>query len=192
MRTLTKTFVLLILLCTFAIMTLSSPSCSKKPETKEIKIGAVLPLTGSEGIWGENAKMGIEIALAEINSSGGVKGKSVRLIYEDSQSLPSNAVSALQKLISTDKVCVVIGDIASSSVLAMAPIVEKEHVVLLSPGASNPDISKSGDYIFRNWQSDALEIAHRGYVFSIGEIVLEDTGRNLLSDEKVRKAFLGG
>lgn len=40
--------------------------------------------------------------------------------------------------------------------------------------------------------SEALEIAHRGYVFSIGEIVLKDTGKNLLCDEKVKKAFLGG
>lgn len=130
--------------------------CSKKT-SKEVRIGVILPLTGSAAVWGENAKMGIEIALDEINSSGGIKGKKIRLIYEDSQSLPSNAVSALQKLISTDKVSVVIGDITSSSVLAMAPIAEKKHVVLLSPGASNPDISKAGDYIFRNWQSDALE-----------------------------------
>jgi branched-chain amino acid transport system substrate-binding protein len=81
----------------------------------------------------------------------------VNLIFEDSQSDPAIAVSALQKLISTDKVSVVIGDIASSSVLAMAPIAEKAKVVLLSPGASNPDISQTGEYIFRNWQSDALE-----------------------------------
>lgn len=132
------------------------PGCAKKDE-KEIKIGVLLPLTGSAAVWGENAKMGLEIALEEVNQGGGVKGKKVKLIIEDSQSDPSKAVSALQKLISTDKVSVIIGDIASSSVLAMAPIAEKAKVVLLSPGASNPDISQAGEYIFRNWQSDALE-----------------------------------
>jgi len=130
--------------------------CAKQEE-KEIKIGAVLPLTGSAAVWGENAKMGLEIALEEVNQGGGVKGKTIKFIIEDSQSDPSKAVSALQKLISTDKVSVIIGDIASSSVLAMAPIAEKAKVVLMSPGASNPDISKAGEYIFRNWQSDALE-----------------------------------
>jgi branched-chain amino acid transport system substrate-binding protein len=60
-------------------------------------------------------------------------------------------------MITNDNIQVVIGDIASSSVKAMAPIAEKNKVVLLSPGASNPDISKSGDYIFRNFQSDDLE-----------------------------------
>jgi branched-chain amino acid transport system ATP-binding protein len=56
------------------------------------------------------------------------------------------------------------------------------------------EINKSGTSILLVEQnaSEALEIAHRAYVFSIGEIVLEDTGRNLLNDEKVKKSFLGG
>lgn len=56
------------------------------------------------------------------------------------------------------------------------------------------EINKSGTSILLVEQnaSEALEIAHRAYVFNIGEIVLEDTGRNLLRDEKVKKAFLGG
>ncbi len=59
--------------------------CAKKEE-KEIKIGAVLPLTGSAAVWGENSKMGLEIALDEVNAAGGVKGKKINLIFEDSQS----------------------------------------------------------------------------------------------------------
>lgn len=147
---------LTIILILLASLMVFSFGCVKKEE-KEIKIGAVLPLTGSAAVWGENSRMGLEIALEEVNAAGGVKGKKVNLIFEDSQSDSAKAVSALQKLISTDKVSVVIGDIASSSVLAMAPIAEKAKVVLLSPGASNPDISKAGEFIFRNWQSDALE-----------------------------------
>lgn len=122
-----------------------------------IRIGSVLPLTGSAAVWGQNAKMGMDLALEEINTSRGIKGRELVVLYEDSQSDPKVATSALQKLITSDQVQVVIGDIASSSVLAMAPIAERNKVVLLSPGASNPDISKSGDFIFRNWQSDALE-----------------------------------
>ena len=138
------------------LASLGISGCGKKDDNV-IKIGAVLPLTGSAAVWGENARMGLEFALDEVNESGGVNGIKVRIILEDSQSDPAKAVSALQKLISTDKVSVVIGDIASSSVLAMAPIAEKEKVILFSPGASNPDISQAGKYIFRNWQSDALE-----------------------------------
>jgi branched-chain amino acid transport system ATP-binding protein len=56
------------------------------------------------------------------------------------------------------------------------------------------EINKNGTSILLVEQnaSEALEIAHRGYVFNIGEIVFEDTGKNLLSDEKVKKSFLGG
>ena len=56
------------------------------------------------------------------------------------------------------------------------------------------EINKNGTSILLVEQNalEALEIAHRGYVFSIGEIVLEDTGKNLLRDEKVKKSFLGG
>ena len=56
------------------------------------------------------------------------------------------------------------------------------------------EINKNGTSILLVEQnaSEALEIAHRGYVFSIGEIVLEDTGKNLLRDKKVKKSFLGG
>ena len=56
------------------------------------------------------------------------------------------------------------------------------------------EINKNGTSILLVEQnaSEALEVAHRGYVFSIGEIMLKDTGKNLLCDEKVKKAFLGG
>jgi len=130
--------------------------CEKKgPDV--FKIGSVLSLTGSASVWGENTKEGMELALEEIHASGGIKGKKIEIIYEDSQSEPKTAVAALRKVISTEKVPVVIGDIASSNVLAMAPVAESEKVVLISPGASNPDISHAGEYIFRNFPSDALE-----------------------------------
>lgn len=149
-----KKFVLYVLI----IFSFFSCENNKKPNKKEssqinYKIGVILPLTGSAAVWGKNAKMGIDLALSELKN----EGFNIELIVEDSKSETKTAISALEKLISTENIQVVIGDIASSSVLAMAPIAEKNKVVLLSPGASNPDISQAGDYIFRNWQSDALE-----------------------------------
>lgn len=157
----------LVFIVCITAMVLGPLGCKPRPpepvepvepiEPEAIKIGAVLPLTGSAAVWGKNAKMGIEIALDEINDNGGIKGASVEVLYQDSQSEPSKAVSALQHMISVEKVPAVIGDIASSSVLSMAPVAERNKVVLLSPGASNPDITDAGEFIFRNWQSDALE-----------------------------------
>jgi branched-chain amino acid transport system substrate-binding protein len=151
----TRIFRVLLIL---TISALSALSWSCRPQSKEpIRVGAVLALTGSASVWGENSKEGIELALEELNAAGGVNGTPIRVIYEDSKSEPRAAVDALRKVISSDKVPVVIGDIASSNVLAMSPVAESEKVVLISPGASNPDISNAGDYIFRNFPSDALE-----------------------------------
>lgn len=136
---------------TFILLSVFLFACAKEKET--LNIGVILPLTGSAAVWGVNAKMGIDLALSEFE----MEGVSIKLFVEDSKSETKFAVSAFEKLINTDGLHVVIGDIASSSVLAMAPLAEKNKVVLLSPGASNPNISDAGDYVFRNWQSDALE-----------------------------------
>lgn len=149
-RSITNTFVSVVLigLCT-ALFTL----CHRADDHR---IGAVLPLTGSAAVWGQNARRGMDLAFTELNSSR-TPAERISVIYEDSRSDPTSAVSALQKLITVDQIQVVIGDIDSSSVLAMAPIANANKVLLLSPGASNPAISNAGQFIFRNWQSDALE-----------------------------------
>ncbi len=122
-----------------------------------IKIGAILPLTGDSAAWGEQGKYGIEIAVEEINSKGGINGKKLEVVYEDSQAIPRNAVTSIQKLINVDKVPAVVGDIVSATTLAMAPIAEKSKTVLMAISASAPAITNAGEYTFRVWPSDLLE-----------------------------------
>jgi len=132
-------------------------SCQKKVEEKVVKIGAVLVLTGPDAKAGQSAKQGIEMAVEEINASGGVKSRKIKVIYEDDGGEPQKSVSAVQKLINVDKVLAILGPMWSSCVLAVAPIVESKGVVILSPTASSPKITYAGDYIFRNTYSDAIE-----------------------------------
>lgn len=122
-----------------------------------IKIGAILPLTGDAAQFGQWAKEGIELALEEVNAKGGIQGRRVEVIYEDDQADPRIGVSAMKKLVHVDRVPVVIGAMPSSVTLAIAPIAERERVVLISPASSSPVITKAGDYIFRNWPSDIFE-----------------------------------
>ena len=129
--------------------------CSKKQE--EIKIGAILSLTGDAALYGQNAKEGIDLAVEEVNKEGGILGKNIKVIYEDTQADPKIGLSAFQKLVKVDKVESVIGPITSSVLLAVAPVANKEQVVVLSPAATSPDITEAGDFIFRNWPSDAYE-----------------------------------
>ncbi|MCK4458341.1 MAG: ABC transporter substrate-binding protein [Methanosarcinales archaeon] len=130
-------------------------ACLQDTQPDEIRIGAILPLTGEAAEYGEDAKLGIDLAVEEINAAGGINGKRIQVVYEDSQATPSQGVSAIQKLTTVDKVPVIIGAMASSVTLAIAPIAEENKVVLLSPASSAPQITEAGDYIFRTEFSDA-------------------------------------
>ncbi|MFH1985753.1 MAG: penicillin-binding protein activator [Pseudomonadota bacterium] len=116
-----------------------------------IKIGVILPLTGPVAEPGINALRGVELSVAKFNAE---HKHQIQLILEDSKSNSKDAISAINKLITVDKVKIVIGDIMSSVVLAIAPIAERNRVLLISPGASSPDVRNAGDYIFRIYSSD--------------------------------------
>lgn len=131
-------------------------TCTKK-EQDVVKIGAVLVMSGSGAEYGIDAQRGIDLAVDQLNAKGGIRGKMIKVIYEDNQGEPSSSVSAMQKLISKDNIQVVIGAMYSSNTLAAAPVAEKNKVVLFSPAASSPDLTDAGDYIFRNWPSDVFE-----------------------------------
>lgn len=119
-----------------------------KKEPEQIKIGAILPLTGNDARYGLWIKEGLDLCIDEVNLSGGINGKSVKIIYEDDQATPQKAVSAMIKLTQVDKVPVVFGSWASSSVLAQAPIAEKTRTVIMAQAIS-PKIRFAGDYVFR-------------------------------------------
>ncbi|MFA5291847.1 MAG: penicillin-binding protein activator [Phycisphaerae bacterium] len=159
MRRFTNLIIVSGFLLTISVFTLlCTPGCAKKPqEPNEIKIGAILPLTGDGAKYGQSAKKGIDLALKEINTAGGIHNKKLKIIYEDSILDPKQGVNAANKLITVNKVPVIIGAMASSVTLAIAPIAEKSHTILLSPASSAPDITKAGDYIFRNTYSDIYE-----------------------------------
>ncbi|OGU83876.1 MAG: hypothetical protein A2W11_00485 [Ignavibacteria bacterium RBG_16_35_7] len=146
----------------------------QKKEPEVIKIGAILPLTGTSKDHGKDAKDGMELLLDKLNNSKTLK-YTYKIIYEDDQSLSSNSVTVAQKLINFNKVKIIIGPISSTSTLAIAPIAEKAKVVLLSPSASDPQISKSGDYIFRN-SLLALPQGER-----MAKFCKDDIGRNEVS-----------
>lgn len=130
-------------------------SCKQEP--KEIKIGAILPLTGDNAVYGVAIKRGIEIALAAVNENGGIRGRKLTVIFEDDQADPQKTVTAYNKLTKVDKVPMVLGGVFSASTLAIAPLAEKGHIILLSPTSSAVDITKAGDYIFRIYPSDSYD-----------------------------------
>ncbi len=135
-------------------------SCNNQQES--IKIGVVIPMTGDAGSYGEKGERALTLLANSINNNGGINGKQIKLIIEDSKADPKTGVSAAQKLVSIDKVQAIVGDIVSSVTLPISPICEKNEVVLIAPTSSAPDITNAGEYIYRVWPSDLAEGAAAG------------------------------
>ncbi len=158
-----------ICLCaTMAVIFISSCNTSN---SSEIKIGAILPLSGEAATYGKSARQGIEIGL-DLARKLDPKSPKIVVAYEDTQADPKLGVAAFRKLVNIEKVKVVIGEIASSVTLAVAPVAEAEKVVLISPASSAPKITEAGDYIFRTAYSDIYEgkvLAH----YAVSELKLK-------------------
>ncbi|MCX6715800.1 MAG: ABC transporter substrate-binding protein [Candidatus Taylorbacteria bacterium] len=128
---------------------------TKSTKTGPITIGFIGPLSGDGASFGETEKNAVIMAVEEINLSDKFKNQPISVIYEDGKCTGKDATLAIQKLINIDKVKVILGGVCSAETLAVAPIAEKNKVLLFSAFSSNPAISNSGDYIFRNSPSDS-------------------------------------
>jgi len=114
-----------------------------------VTIGAIFPLSGSVAFYGNESRDGALLAIEEINAAGGLLGKKLALLSEDDEGDAAKAVNALTKLTSRDKVSFIIGSSTSGPTQAMSTLAQKNKVVLISPSATNVNVTKSGDYIFR-------------------------------------------
>lgn len=114
-----------------------------------IKIGEVGSMTGAQATFGISTHEGIQLAIKEQNAKGGIKGKKIELVSLDDQGKPEEAATATTKLITQDKVAAVLGEVASSLSLAMAPIAQQYKVPMVTPSSTNPKVTEIGDYIFR-------------------------------------------
>lgn len=127
-----------------------STSGSGDAGSGDILVGFYGSLTGDGASFGQSSKDGVELAVEEINAAGGVLGgRKLRVLYEDDQSRPDQASSAVTKLITQDKVVAVLGEVASSRTLAAAPVAQKFQVPMITPASTNEKVTEVGDYIFR-------------------------------------------
>jgi branched-chain amino acid transport system substrate-binding protein len=132
-----------------ALFALLACGGEKPTETQGIEIGFYGALTGPQATFALSGRNGARLALGEINRAGGVLGKKLDLLSEDDRNDPTEAASAVTKLITRNHVVAVIGENASSRTLAAAPIAQKYEVPMVSPTSTNVEVTKKGDYIFR-------------------------------------------
>lgn len=114
-----------------------------------LKLGVILPTTGDLAPVGKDMPKAAQLAVETVNACGGVNGKPVTLITEDSQTDPKASAEAMTKLAQVDKVAGVVGDFASSGSTAALSIAVKDQVMLVSPGSTSPvftDRAKKGEF----------------------------------------------
>jgi branched-chain amino acid transport system substrate-binding protein len=114
-----------------------------------IPVGEYASLTGKEASLGQASHNGTLLAVEQINAAGGVLGRKLQLITEDTQSKAGEAGTAVRKLISRDKVVAVLGEVVSSRSLEAAPVCQAAKVPMISPASTAPAVTATGDYIFR-------------------------------------------
>src|ERR1041385_1882020 len=114
-----------------------------------IRIGEYASLTGKEATFGISSHEGTLMAIEEINAAGGLLGKKLELLTEDTQSKPGEPATVVNKLISRDGVVAILGEVASSRSLEAAPICQANKIPMISPSSTNPKVTEVGDYIFR-------------------------------------------
>lgn len=114
-----------------------------------ILLGVVSSLTGAQATFGISTRNGIELALEQVNAQGGVGGKRVQVRVYDNQGKPEEAANAVTRLIAQDGVKLILGDVASSNSLAMAPKAQAAQIPMVSPSSTNPKVTEVGDFIFR-------------------------------------------
>ena len=123
-------------------------------EAAPFRIGVMESLTGPGETYGTVANQSKQMAADEINSAGGINGRRLEFVVEDSQCSGKDATTAYKKLTGADGVKIILGPSCSGAMLGAAPLAEADGVILFSGLASNPDIANAGDFIFRTQISD--------------------------------------
>ncbi len=139
-------------ICMFALL-VSGCGSSSGANSNEIKIGGDLEMTGNIASYGQSMSNGIKLAFKEVNANGGVLGKQIVFTVADNKSEPSESANAITKLITQDKVVLVLGAGASSNTIAAAQVANEKKIPIITPFSTNPKVTVDGgkvnDFAFR-------------------------------------------
>ena len=125
-----------------------------KAASDEIKVGVNIEMTGNQANYGNAGLEGIRLAIKEANEAGGINGKKITLVEADSKSEAAEAVNAATKLISDDKVQVILGPAVTANVIAESQVATDNKAPVIGFAATNPDVTvENGQvkpFIFRS------------------------------------------
>ena len=150
-----KSSVLLIALMAVALSVMGCGLIGGGDDDEPYRIGVMESLTGPGETYGTVANQAKQLAVEEINAAGGIDGRMIELVVEDSKCSAQDAITAYNKLTDVDGVKIILGTSCSGAMLGAAPLAEADGTIMFSGLATNPDIATAGDYIFRTSMSDA-------------------------------------
>jgi branched-chain amino acid transport system substrate-binding protein len=144
-----------LVLCVCFMLLGSAPAWAAVP--CPIRIGLVLPQSGTMASNGRSLGNGLQMGLDQINAAGGIAGCQVSFVTYDSQSVPANAATLARRLVSQDQVPIIIGSPISVESLAMLEITENAQVPLFVPSAASAKITDQG---FKwVWRQSVIDIS---------------------------------
>lgn len=126
----------------------ASPLRAQPARGEPVHFGVSGPLTGANAQYGAQWKAGFDLALDEINAGGGVLGRPLAYVFEDSQSDPRQSVAIAQKFVADPRIVIELGDFSSPASMAASPIYQRAGLVQLGFTNSHPDFTKGGDFIW--------------------------------------------
>lgn len=142
-------------------------------EDEVYRVGVLESLTGLGETYGTVANNAKQLAADEINAAGGIDGRRLELVVEDSKCNAQDAITAYNKLTEVENIKIILGTSCSAAMLGVAPIAQKDGIILFSGLATHPDIAHVGDYIFRT----SLNAEKMGT--GLGNVIWEDGVKSL-------------
>ncbi len=181
---------LLASVCSAAL--LAAATVTPAAAADDLTIGALLPLTGTSASVGLEEQQGIQFAMEEINAKGGIRGRKLNVIFDDTQGKPDQAVLAFNREVDLNSVPALITAFSAPS-LAIAPLATRKKVFVINPAAQADQLGKASPYMFNTMPltRDETEVLTHYLVKTLNKktaaIIYENTaagidGRNDFTD----------
>jgi branched-chain amino acid transport system substrate-binding protein len=150
------------LLVVASLLLVLASGCAQQQQSGDIYFGVSGPLTGDNAEYGRIWKKAMDLAVEEINGQGGIKGRKLQILFEDSQSDPKQSVTVAEKFANDKRIVAELGDFSSPASMAASPIYQRAGLLQFGFTNSHPDFTKGGDYMFStapNQRDDAPFLA---------------------------------
>ena len=140
----------------FVFIGIMALSAAPSHAAEAIRVAAIFSQTGIAATHNESMISMVQLAVEDINQTGGILKRPIQLILLDNQSTPIGATMAAEEAVRLG-VTAVVGAHWSSHSLAMAPVLQNAGIPMISPGSTNPEVTKTGNYIFRACFLDSFQ-----------------------------------